>query len=80
MAVEKPVTEKLDKMQIKVADAEQRRTQLEVDLQNIKNKIIDYNKTIKKLEADANATIGAITVLTELIQGATSGNTESDEG
>nr|BCU99773.1 MAG: hypothetical protein CM15mV30_0670 [uncultured marine virus] len=48
---------KLDKMQIKVADAEQRRTQLEVDLQNIKNKIIDYNKTIKKLEADANATI-----------------------
>ena len=80
MAVEKPVTEKLDKMQIKVADAEQRRTQLEVDLQNIKNKIIDYNKTITKLEADANATIGAITVLTELIQGATSGNTESDEG
>ena len=48
MAVEKPVTEKLDKMQIKVTDAEQRRTQLEVDLQNIKNKIIDYNKTIKK--------------------------------
>ena len=35
---EKPVTEKLEKMQIKVADAEQRRTQLEVDLQNIKNK------------------------------------------
>ena len=77
---EKPVTEKLEKMQIKVADAEQRRTQLEVDLQNIKNKIVDYNKTIKKLEAAANATIGAITVLTELIQGATSGNTESDEG
>ena len=77
---EKPVTEKLEKMQIKVADAEQRRTQLEVDLQNIKNKIVDYNKTIKKLEADANATIGDITVLTELIQGATSGNTESDEG
>ena len=46
---EKPVTEKLEKMQIKVADAEQRRTQLEVDLQNIKNKIVDYNKTIKKL-------------------------------
>ena len=52
---EKPVTEKLEKMQIKVADAEQRRTQLEVDLQNIKNKIVDYNKTIKKLEADIAA-------------------------
>ena len=59
----------------------------EIFSKSIANYAAEYKKQpegsdeiIKKLEADANATIGAITVLTELIQGATSGNTESDEG
>jgi chromosome segregation ATPase len=68
MADTKPVTNKLEKMNVPKTKMETKLQELEETFESQKEAIKQYQGAIAKLEREANSVVGAIAVLKEMLE------------